>query len=93
LLHRLVNGLGDFEQSRLGGERSVAADAIDRTVARGRHQPGTGIGRRPLVSPALGGDRKGLLGGFLGEVEIAEEADQGRQDATPLVVKGALEDR
>jgi hypothetical protein len=33
------------------------------------------------------------LGGFLGEVEVAEEADQDREDATPLVAEGLLEDR
>jgi len=33
------------------------------------------------------------LGGFLGEVEIAEEADQGGEDAAPLVAKDLLEDR
>jgi hypothetical protein len=26
--------------------------------------------------PALGGDREGLLSGVLGEIEVAEEADQ-----------------
>jgi hypothetical protein len=45
------------------------------------------------VRPALGGDRKGLLDRFLGEVEVAEEADQRRQDATPFVVEDLLEDR
>ena len=32
-----------------------------------------------------------LLGGFLGEVEVAEEADQGREDASPLLTEGLLE--
>jgi hypothetical protein len=43
--------------------------------------------------PALGGQREGLLSGFLGEVEIAEEADQAGEDAAPLVAKDLLEQR
>jgi hypothetical protein len=45
------------------------------------------------VRPSLGGDGERILGGFLGDFDLAEEADQGRQDATPLVAKGLLEDR
>jgi uncharacterized protein YndB with AHSA1/START domain len=43
--------------------------------------------------PALGGDRERFLRGFLGEIEVAEEADQARQDAAPLVAEDLLEDR
>ena len=37
-------------------------------------------------------DRKRLLGGFLGEIEIAEEADQGGNDASPFLAEDLLED-
>jgi hypothetical protein len=47
---------------------------------------------RPLAGPALGGDRERLLRGFLGEIEVAEEADQRREDAAPLVAESLLED-
>jgi hypothetical protein len=40
--------------------------------------------RYPVTGPPLGRDRKGLLRGFLGEIDVTEEADQGRQDAAPL---------
>ena len=43
-----------------------------------------------LAGPALGGDRNRLLGGFLGEVEVAEEADQAGEDA-PLIAEDLLE--
>ena len=43
--------------------------------------------------PALGRDRERLLRGFLGEVEVAEEADERSEDATPLLAEGLLEDR
>jgi hypothetical protein len=45
------------------------------------------------VRPALGGGRKRVLSGFLGEVEVAEEADQGREDSSPLVAEDPIEDR
>jgi len=44
------------------------------------------------VRPALGGDRERLLRGFLGEVEVAEEADQRSEDAAPLVAEDPVED-
>ena len=46
-----------------------------------------------LAGPPLGGDREGLLRGFLGEVEVAEEADQSGEHTAPLVAEGLLEDR
>ena len=67
-----------------------------RSIARLRaviDQPGAGIGRRAVARPALGGDREGLLSGFLGEVEVAEEADQAGEDAAPLVAEDLLEQR
>jgi hypothetical protein len=41
----------------------------------------------------LGGDRECLLGGLLGEVEVAEEADQRGEDAAPLFAEDLLEQR
>jgi hypothetical protein len=46
----------------------------------------------PVARPALGGDRERLLRGLLGEVEVAEEADQGGEDAAPLLAEDLLED-
>jgi hypothetical protein len=79
-----------LEQTGLQGKRAVAADAVDRAVARRRRQPGAGVCRQAVARPALGGDRKCLLRGFLGEVEVAEEADQGGEDASPLVAEDSL---
>ena len=80
------------EQPGLRSERAVAADPVDRAVARGGHEPGARILRRPVAGPALGGDRERLLGGFLGEVEVAEEADQACEDTAPLVAEDPVED-
>ena len=49
--------------------------------------------RRAVARPALRGDRERLLRGLLGEVEVAEEADERGQDAAPLLAEGLLEDR
>ena len=51
-----------------------------------------GLSGAPVAGPALGGDRKRLLRGFLGEVEVAEEADQRSEDAAPLVAEDLIED-
>jgi hypothetical protein len=51
------------------------------------------VSRRSFSRPALGRDRERFLSGFLGEVEVAEEADQVRKDAAPLFAEDLLEDR
>jgi hypothetical protein len=68
-------------------------DAVDRAVARRRDQPRRRVGRLAVARPALGGDRERLLRGFLGEVEVAEEADQRSEDAAPVLAEGLLENR
>ena len=45
------------------------------------------------MRPARRGQRERLLGGFLGEVEVAKEADQRGEDASPLLPEDLLEDR
>ena len=77
----------------LFGERPVAADPVDRAVARGDRQPSAGICGNPVAGPPLCGDRERLLGGLLGEVEIAEEADQGGKYAAPLVAEDVVQQR
>lgn len=46
-----------------------------------------------VARPPVGSDGEGLLSGFLGEVEIAEDADQGGQDAAPFLPEDAIERR
>ena len=93
VVHGVLHRLGHVEQPGLRGQRAVAADAVDGPVARRRDEPGAGVGGHAVARPALGRDREGLLRGFLGEVEVAEEADQRGEDAAPLVAEGLLEDR
>ena len=85
---------GDVELAE-SSRRSVRSRRI-RSIARlraGRHQPGARVGGHAVARPALGGDRERLLGGLLGELEVAEEADQVGEDASPLVAEDLLEVR
>jgi hypothetical protein len=90
-VHLFLRRLRHLQQAGLGGQGAVAADAVDGAVARGGHQPGARVGGGPVLGPALRGDREGLLGGFLGEVEVAEEADHRSQHTSPLVAEDLLE--
>jgi hypothetical protein len=92
-VHRILRRLGNVQQAGLHGQRAIAPDAVDGPVARRRHQPGARVGRRSVAGPALRGDRERLLRGLLGEVEVAEEADQGSEDVAPVLAEGLLEDR
>jgi len=91
VVRRGPRGSGQLLQLRRAD--AGAAQAVDGAVARGREQPGARVVGDPLAPPATGGDRKGLLGGLLGEVEVAEKADQGGEDATPLVAEDLLDQR
>src|SRR5262249_23244060 len=93
LLHLVLHGLGHVEQARLLDERPLAAQAVDRAVAGRDREPGARVGRHPVPGPALGRDRERLLRGFLGEVEVAEEADQAGEQTAPLVAEDLLEQR
>ena len=92
VVHRVLHGLGDVEQPVFAA--SVRSRRI-RSIARFRavvEQPCAGVRGRTGARPALGGDRERLLRGLLGEVEVAEEADQRGDDAAPLVAEDLLED-
>ena len=78
---------------RLRRERAIATDAVDGAVARSRDEPRAGICGRAFAGPPLGRDRERLLGGLLGEVEVAEDADEAREDPAPLVAEDLLERR
>jgi hypothetical protein len=88
----VLHGLGLIEQPELRRAAPIAANAVDRAVAGRRHEPGPWVGGRPLARPPLGGDGERLLSGLLGEIEVAEEADQAGEDAAPLVAEDLVED-
>src|SRR2546423_1790385 len=79
--------LRPLEQAGLRRQRAIAADAIDGSIPRRPHEPGARVGGGSFAGPTLRGDREGLLRGFLGEVEVAEEADQRSEDPSPLIAE------
>src|SRR5205085_822576 len=72
-------------------EGLVAPDPVQGSVARRRDEPRGGVRRHSVAPPPFRGDREGLLRGFLGDVEVAEEADQRREDAPPLLAEGVFQ--
>jgi hypothetical protein len=84
-------GGGDLELSSLDRERPLPADAVDGPIAGGDREPGARVGGHALTGPALGGGGECLLGGLLGEVEVAEEADQRGQDPAPLLAEDLIQ--
>jgi hypothetical protein len=72
------------EKRELRREGAVTAQAVDRAVLRGGDDPGTRVRRDAVAGPALRGDRERLLDGVLGEVEVAERANQDRDRAPEL---------
>ena len=65
-------------------EARAPAQRIDRLEAPGRYQPGTGVGRQPLLGPLLERGAKGIVQALLGQVEVAEQADQRGKAAARL---------
>ena len=80
-----------LQQLRLPREPALPADAVDRAVARGRDQPGTRILRRAVARPALECGRDRILKGVLCELEVAEDADQGCENAAPLLAEDGFD--
>ena len=68
-------------------------DPVDRTVARGGDQPGARAPPASRRGASVRGDREGVLGGFLGDIEVAEEADETCEYAAPLVAEDLVEGR
>jgi hypothetical protein len=59
-------------------------------ILSARYAPAFELGQ-PLFRSRPGSLRERFLGGLLGEVEVAEEADQCRDDAAPLLAEDVLE--
>ena len=71
-------------------DEGLAADPVDGLVARGRDDPRDRVVGRAPRGPLVDGQREGVLEGVLGEIEVAHQADERRQDAPVLaMVEGA----
>src|SRR5579871_6101922 len=91
LVGELVHGVGDLWELAAGLDPAIAPQPVDRAVARRDDQPRGGVLRRAGARPALGRDRERLLGGLLGAVEVAEEADHGGKHPPPLLAEDLLD--
>ena len=69
----------------------TAAQPIDRLEPAGRHEPGPWICGDAVNRPLLHRGRERLLKRLLGEIEVAEETDQGGENATRLGAVDRLE--
>jgi hypothetical protein len=69
----------------------LAPEPVDRTVPGDRDEPAGGVLGGAVARPALECDGDGVLKGGLGEVDVAEDADQGCEDAPVLLAEEAGE--
>ena len=95
VIHEIF-GLTDWvrsvtDQLAEAGYIAIAPDLLSGAAPGGGYEPGRGARRGALPWPALGSAGKRLLRCFLGEIEVAEEADQRSEDAAPLVAEDPLE--
>jgi len=81
-----------LDQRLFGSQSSLAADPVDGAMTGCGDEPGRGSARHPVPRPSLSGCGKRVLRGFLGEIEVAEEADERSENAAPLVAEDPLED-
>jgi hypothetical protein len=65
-------------------EPRAAAHAVDRLEASGGHEPRARIRRHAFARPLLESGPERVVQRFLGDVEVAEQADQRREDAAGI---------
>src|SRR5919109_990556 len=69
----------------------LPAEAVDRPVAGGGDDPPGGAGRQPCRRPPLHRRGEGVLDRLLGDVDVAEDADQDRDRAAVLLAEHPLD--
>src|SRR5688572_13521869 len=72
-------------------EPRAAAESINRLEATDRHEPRSWVGGHTLTRPSLHGRSERLVHRFLGEIEVAEEADERSENAAGVVSIDALD--
>lgn len=75
---------------QLFSEAAVAPQAVDCLVARRAHHPGARIERNALARPLRERRGESLLRGFLRQVEVADQANDGRENSPELLMVEAL---
>src|SRR2546425_2941639 len=74
-----IQSAGELRQRCV--EPGAPAHAVDGLEAAGRDEPRPRVGGYAVTRPALHGSREGVLQRLLGHVEVAQQADQRREDA------------
>ena len=97
--HRRVDGgelcLDDRVASQLIGlvpEPTSSAQSIDGAIAGGGRDPRARIGRDAPIRPDLERGDERVLDGLLGQIEIAEDADERRDRPSLLFAEEAIDD-
>jgi hypothetical protein len=66
---------------------SLAAESVDRSIAGSGRDPAARVGRQAIARPGGQGDGERLLDCVLGEVDVAEGADQGGDRSAGLLAE------
>ena len=85
----VVHGLGVVAGEELGLplQRPLAPNPVDRSVPGRRDEPAGRVRRHALARPALERPLDGVPERVLGEVDVAEDADQGGEDTSVLLAE------
>lgn len=78
----VAGSLGQIGYRR--AEPGTPPDSVDALEAAGGNEPGPRIGRHAVARPLLQRRTKGIVQRFLGQIEVAEQADQRGENATRL---------
>ena len=92
--HVMLLGVDAHELGEAAGplrQRPIAAQAIDRPPARRDGDPRARVGRHAVARPGGHGGGEGVLHRVLGELEVADVPDQGREDRRSLLAEGTLD--
>jgi hypothetical protein len=91
LLLRLVADMREHGRGVPVGAGRLAAEAVDRAAPRGEDDPALRTGREPGPRPALHGDGERVLDRLLGDVDVAEDADEDGHRAAVLGAEDTLD--
>jgi hypothetical protein len=86
-----VDTLEPAQELRLALQVARAPDPVDRAVAGRGHEPAGRVGGNAVSGPPFEGVLDRVLKGVLGEVEVAEDADQGCEHPPVLLAEQAAE--
>ena len=90
----VVHAVAADPRARAAGlplQRSLPPDPVDRPVASRGDQPAGGVRRHAVAGPALQRPPHCVPERVLGEVDVAEDADQGGKDAAVLLAEEVRE--